>query len=248
MSPMHLDDGQIQRFVDAELTAASAVEARAHMDGCVECRARVAAAKEENVWLLERLRELDHPAPPVGVEMIARRVDRRAPNWGRWAASILMILGVAGIAYAAPGSPLRELVGQLTAWMRGDRGGPTVPARPPEQRIASGTAMTPGDRLRIVFLAEQPGGVALVSLTDAAIVEVRALDSPAEFTLDPDRISIDNGGSTARFEIDIPSRAPRVEILIGDRRILLKDAARVVTDAPRDPDGKYRVPLSAPRR
>jgi hypothetical protein len=107
--------------------------------------------------------------------------------------------------------------------------------------------MSPGDRLRIVFRAEQPGGVVLVSLTDAAIVEVRALDSPAEFTLDPDRISIDNAGSTARFEVDIPSSAPRVEILVGDRRILLKDASRIVTDAPQDPDGKYRVSLSAPR-
>jgi hypothetical protein len=244
---MHLDDGQIQRFVDAELTAASAVEARAHMDGCGECRARMAAAKEEDAWVLERLRELDHPAPRVRVETIVRAVDRRAPRWGRWAASILVTVSVAGVAYAAPGSPLPELIGRFTEWMRGDHRAATVPATPTE-RIASGTAMTPGDHLRIVFLAEQPGGVALVSLTDAAIVEVRALDRPAEFTLDPDRISIDNAASTARFEVDIPSSAPRVEILVGDRRILLKESTRVVTDAPRDLDGRYRVSLSPVRR
>jgi hypothetical protein len=244
---MHLDDGQIQRFVDAELTAASAVEARAHLDGCVECRARVAAARDEDAWVLERLRELDHPAPRVQVQAVVTDVERRTLRWGRWAASIAMIVGVAGIAYAAPGSPLPELVGRLTAWIRGNDRAATVSPTAPTERIASGTAMAPGDRLRIVFRAEQPGGVALVSLTDAAIVEVRALDKPAEFTLDPDRVSIDNAGSTARFEIDIPSSAPRVEILVGDRRVLLKDAGRVVTAAPRDADGKYRVSLSAPR-
>ena len=248
MSPMHLDDGQIQRFVDAELPAASAVEARAHIDGCGECRARVAAAEQEDAWVLERLRELDHPAPRVHAQTVVIGVERRTLRWGRWAASIAMVVGVAGIAYAAPGSPLPELVGRLSAWLRGDDRAETVPPAAQTERIASGTAMSPGDRLRIVFRAEQPGGVALVSLTDAAIVEVRALDGPAEFTLDPDRISIDNAGSTARFEIDVPSSAPRVEILVGDRRILLKDAERVVTDAPRDPDGKYRVSLSAPRR
>ena len=248
MSPMHLDDGQIQRFADAELTAASAVEARAHMDGCADCRARVAAAKEEDAWVLERLRELDHSAPRVRAETIVRAVDRHAQRWGRWAATILVMVTVAGVAYAAPGSPLPKLVGRLTEWMRGDDRAATVPPSATRERIASGTAMTPGDRLRIVFLAEQPGGVALVSLTDAAIVEVRALDRPAEFTLDPDRISIDNAASTARFEVDIPSSAPRVEILVGDRRILLKESTRVVTDAPRDPDGKYRVSLSPLRR
>ena len=248
MSPMHLDDGQIQRFVDAELTPGSSAEIQGHIDACDDCRARVAAAKEEDAWVLERLRELDHPAPRVRVEMIVRRIVRRAPRWGRWAASILVMVTVTGVAYAAPGSPLPDLVGRLKEWMRGDHRAATVPARAPTERIASGTAMTPGNRLRIVFLSEQPGGVALVSLTDAAVVEVRALDRPAEFTLDPDRISIDNAGSTARFEIDIPSSAPRVEILVGDRRILLKDGARVVTDAPRDPDGKYRVSLSPLRR
>ena len=247
-NPMHLDEGQIQRFADTELTSASDAGARVHIGECADCRARVAAAEEENAWVVARLRELDHPAPDLDLDAIVRRRDGRMRGWGRWAASILVVVSVAGVAYAAPRSPLGGIFGRMSAWMLGDRREVTAPASPARDPVAAGTAVVPGDSLRIVFLAEQPDGVATVSITSASVAQVRAIDDIATFTVDPDRISIDNRGSRARFELDIPASARRVEVLVGDRRILLKDGARVITDAPLDPDGMYRIALFVSRR
>jgi hypothetical protein len=247
VNPIHPDDGQIQGFVDAELAPDLVAEVRTHVAGCAECRVRVAAAEAENAWTAERLRVLDHAAPRIGADAIVSDVDHRGRSWGRWAASILAIVGVAGAAYAAPGSPLPDLIRRFAASMSGGQRDATVPAGNAMKRVTAGAALAPGDLLRIVFLTEQPGGVATVSLTDSTTVQVRAVDGVAAFTLDPDRISIDNAGSSALFEVDIPLSAPRVEIMVGHRRVLLKDSGRIVTDTERDHDGKYRVSLSPPR-
>jgi len=58
------------------------------------------------------------------------------------------------------------------------------------------------------------------------------------------RISVDSAAATARFEIEVPRRAPRVEIRVGGRRAFLKDASTIVTDAERTADGQYLVRLS----
>jgi hypothetical protein len=180
----------------------------------------------------------------------ARAHPARPPAWGRWAAGILLALGAAGLAYAAPGSPLGGLVRRLVTWTDG------TPRRtvssPRGARIAGtedvtgGIAVAPGDRFTIAFSADQPGGVAAVSLTDGVDVVVRALGGTATFGSDVDRLSIGTDGSSARFQIEIPRRAPWVDIRVAGRSVLSKRGARVLAEGERDADGRYLVPLSRP--
>lgn len=173
--------------------------------------------QREDAELFARLGALDHPVPRVDARAVIARAEqtRRSPDYLRWAAAIALGLGLAGAAYALPGSPLR-------AWVRAlVHGAAPGPTQPPDSGFA-GIAVAPGQGLRVVFTARQTVTSADVILTDSAEVVVRALTGAATFTSGADRLVIENAGSGATFEIQIPRAAPRVEILVGETSILLK--------------------------
>jgi hypothetical protein len=252
MSSMHLDEEQIQRFLHGEVSPTAAVSVREHLGACDECRRRVTEAEREERRVLDLLRHLDHPSPRVDVGAIVAGGRRRGRGWGRWAASILLAFA-AGAAYAAPGSPLPGLVGRLVTWLDGPPQRRAQPAQstdtaPPARadEVGQGLAVVPGDRFTIVFSSDQPGGVAAVSMTDGAEVVVRAVGGAATFTSDADRLSIDNGGSSARFQIQIPRNAARVDIWVAGHRVFSKEPSGVVAEGRRDAEGRYLLPLSRP--
>jgi hypothetical protein len=111
----------------------------------------------------------------------------------------------------------------------------------------AGIALTPGSRLAILFLRDQAGGVATVSFSDSGDVVVRAQRGTARFTSEVNRLSIDNAGDSARFDILIPRGSPWVEIRVKGRRVFLSQASRVVTAAAPDADGRYPLPLAVPK-
>ncbi|MBI4410815.1 MAG: zf-HC2 domain-containing protein [Gemmatimonadetes bacterium] len=239
----HVDDERIQRLLHGELASPAADLVRDHLAGCAECRARVAQAQREEGELHALLRHLDHPLPRVGAEAVAARARVPGSAWGWRAAGILLALAAAGVAYAAPGSPLPGWVDEVITRLKGAE--PAAP--PPRPRVAgqsvSGIALRPGQDLAIVFVSTHADGQATVTLTDEAEVLVRALTDPATFTSELDRLVVDGHGAAGRFEIRIPRAAPRVEIRVGDRRVLLKEGARVSTSAPADASGSYLLPL-----
>jgi len=241
---MHLDEDRLQRLRHGELSPAMETAARQHVAECAECRGRVAAAERDETEVFGLLRELDHPTPQIDAETVAARARGRGHGRGvsamRWAAGIVLVLGLAGAAYAAPGSPLPTWVETVVEWASGrpDR----APAPSPG---VAGIAVAPGPRLVIVFTAPQATGQAQVSLTDGADVVVRVLSGAATFTTDVDRLVIDNQGS-ATFEIQIPRTAPRVEIRVGGQRVFLKERSRVTTDTVTDMGGPYVLPLVPP--
>src|SRR5215208_3941244 len=252
----HLDEEQIQRLLHAELAPPAAAAARHHLATCAGCHARVSDAEREEARVLDLLGHLDHPPPVVRVEAVvaaARARPARSPArlaWRRWAAGILLGLGAAGAVYAAPGSPLRRVVRRLVT--RTDGAPPPRVSSPSPagaagaEDVRGGIAVAPGNRFTIAFSAEQPGGVAAVSLTDGADVVVRALGGGATFGSDVDRLSIANDGSSARFQVEIPRRAPWVDIRVAGRGVLSKRGARVLADGERDVEGRYLLPLSRP--
>jgi hypothetical protein len=244
---MHFDEEQIQRLLHGELTPANVALAREHLAACSDCSSRLAAAEREESWVLDKLRRLDHPPPRVEAAAVMTGRPRHSVAWSRWAAGIVLALGVAGVAYALPGSPLRRLVHRVAAVIgEAPRTDPRTP-REPTDTAARGIGVTPGERFTIVFSTEQPGGVAVVSLTDRADIAVRAIGGAATFTSDVDRLSIDNAGSSAPFEIEIPRRAPSVEIRVGPHRVFSKEGSRVVTSGRQDSEDRYLVPLLPPR-
>ena len=170
--------------------------------------------QREDAELFSLLGALDHPVPRVDARAVAALATRRRPAYLRWAAGIVLGLGLAGAAYALPGSPLR-------AWVRALVHG-TAPGPTQADSGFAGIAVAPGQGLSVVFTARQAVGSADVILTDSAEVVVRALTGAATFTSAADRLVIENTGSDATFEIQIPRAAPRVEILVEGSSILLK--------------------------
>ncbi|MFL5493601.1 MAG: hypothetical protein ACJ8DC_04355 [Gemmatimonadales bacterium] len=218
---------------------------RDHLADCEACRSRLADAEREERWVLERLSRVDRAPPPLPVEAIMRRGGGRARGWGRVAAGVFLALAAVGVAYAAPGSPFHGVLRRIAEWVGAASRPPVHPASPTASGGGqAGIAVAPGDRLVIEFGAEQPGGMATVSLTDGVDVVVRALGGTTTFTSEVDRLSIEHRGAPGRFEILIPRGARSVEIRVGGRRSFLTEASGVKTEHPKDAEGRYLVPLA----
>jgi len=228
---MHLDEEQVERLLHRELGRSAEASAREHLAVCPGCRGRVVQAEQEEEAVYALLRHVDHPAPGIDARAVVAR-GTHAVGSMRWAAGIVLALGVAAAAFAAPGSPLPAWAKAVAGWIGG---GPGV--RAPE-RGAAGIAVVPGRNLVIVFGSFQTDGQAEVSLTDGAELVVRAPSGAATFTSEADRLVIDNQGSTASFEIQIPRTATRVEIWVNRVRLFLKDGPRVT--------GPSVLPLTPP--
>lgn len=233
---MHLDDEQLQRLLHGELPRAVERSLRDHLVACDECRARLADLGREESETYGLLLLVDHPAPRVTAEAVAAAATPAGRSWGRWAAGVLLALTAAGAAYALPGSPLREWVREWSAWV--ERA--PEPASPLTPELA-GIAIEPGSSLTILFTTVQPEGQVRVSLAAGDAVRVRAPTGAARFTSNAGRLVIDNSGSPATFEVEIPRGAARVEIAVAGDRIFLKEGARVTAEG--GGEAGYLLPL-----
>jgi hypothetical protein len=262
---MHLEEERIQRALHGELDPAAQEDVERHLAECAPCRQRLEDAGREEQWIFEQLRLVDHAVPAVDAGKIVARSGERLSGWRpgsilgnssraprralrlQWAAAILLALAAAGVAYTMPGSPVRAWVDRAVDWASGNApaGSVETSASPaPAAPSTSGIAVAPGERFTIRFAAAQPEGRAAVTLAAGPDVTVRAAGGTVNFTTDVDRLVIENAGARADYEIEIPKDAPWVEILVDDRRVLLKEGERIVTDAPADAQARYLLPVS----
>lgn len=250
MHPTHLDESERQRLRHGELGPAEEAATRAHLAGCAGCRERAAHEEHEEEEVYALLQRLDHSPPRVTAAAVAARAAARSGGWGRWAAGLFLLLGAAGAAYAMPGSPIPAWVAAVVG--RAGRAPAPVssaPASAPSPDVdLAGIAVAPGESLLIRFTSSQPRGKARVSLTDGAEVVVRAPTGAVAFTSDRNRLTIDNRGSSASFEIEIPRAAPWVEIRVARHRIFLKQETRVAAPGAADSAGSYHLPLGSAAR
>ena len=200
----------------------------------------------------ELLASLDHPVPSISATAIAALAETRERAEAgrrrmalRWAAAVLLTVGAAGVAVAAPGSPILRWV---TALVSGRGGGP--PATPPaqggeggEQSGMAGIAVPPGDGFTISFTAAPAGGLALVSFGAREEILVQARPGAARFTTEPDRLRIEARSATDTFAIEIPRTAARVEVRAGGTRLLVAELGRVFPALAPDSLGRYRISL-----
>jgi hypothetical protein len=246
--PMHLEDEQVQRLLHGELGGAE-TSVRDHLGGCPECRSRLAEAEREEQWVLDRIRRLDHGQPRVSLEDVVAANARRAPAWGRLAAGIFLALVAAGVAYAAPGSPLPRVIDRLIQLMSPARDAAvdTTGSRPAAESHA-GIAVEPGERLTIELAPGQALDTVVVSLSNGAEVVVRARGGTTTFTSDPDRLAVKHAGEPGTLEIQVPRASPLVELRMGSYRLWLKQGSRITSEVPPDSEGRYRLPLTFPNR
>jgi anti-sigma factor RsiW len=247
MTEQHLDEGMVQRLLDEEIQRTDMAGIHAHIDACAECRERVAVARREESDVLSRLAILDVPSPTMdrgfpaiaGPALPLRRGPASGGAW-RWAAGILLAVGVTGVALAAPSSPVRWLVDRVSSWFSAPAGDVirgTVADTPP---TAGGIILEPTAPALLELQVLQPFDTIRVTLADDGAISVSASGGTVTFESDIGRLSIRNTSGVATIDVVIPRSAPRVEIRTGTRRLYLKDGSSV-TSASADSTGGRHV-------
>jgi hypothetical protein len=240
---MHLDTEKIQRFVDGQVAPDHALDVRAHLADCDDCRNRVARTRHEEQQLRVSLGHLDHQHETLTagtfLERAAGRVRRR-----RAAAGILLMLGAAAAA-AMPGSPVRDWL--ATPSSRSSEPVAPTASPPPAAPAQSGIGLPAGERLVIHFTSVQSAGNANVSFSaNDDVVRVSTVAPGVVFDSEAgDRLRIDNAAATADFDIVIPRIAPHVEIWLAGRRVFLKERERVIAESTVRAGGRYTLGLTA---
>lgn len=248
---MHLDAEQVQRVVHGELRVSDARSIERHLAECDVCRDAVARARAAEDEMHVRFESLDHPVrvPNLAAVRNAARFATLRRRRYRWAAAIVASVGLTGIAYAVPSSTLAR-------WIEERFRGAPHRSPPPADSTASavraretapdvsGVSVDPGDSLAVRFVASQAAGVARVVLADVADLTVRSPGGAARFAVRPGSLTIDNRGMAADYEITVPRRSARVEIVVAGRRVWLRERGRVTSDAAPDADGSVRLTLT----
>ena len=246
----HLDVEQVERLLDGEKLTTDDRQARVHVAECVECRERLALAEREAAEIRSLLTQADHEPPKVDARWLAAQARVRRGGWERWAAGILLVIGSAGILYAAPGSPLRGWLAAATRWISREEVKPpsnesaSASASAPTPGSVAGIAVIPGESLVILFEESQPEGRARITLSTGSEVVVRAPAGSATFTSQASRLVIGNAGAASTYDIEIPLTAPRVEVLVEGERIFLKQGQSVTIADTGAGTGPYLLPLT----
>ena len=249
---MHLDDERLQRLLHGELDRPESGAARNHLADCSECSRRLAAMESEEAAVGALLAQLDRPSPRIEAATVVRLASTRRPRTWQWAAGFALAVGIAGVAYAIPGSPLPDWVDSIVRWAGGRRSSSTETA--PEPDPASGLSVAPGRTFQIRFDSADPNDLVLVALTDGSEVQIRTPRGSASFTAAENAILVHPTGDAApaeagvTYEIQIPRSAPHIEIRVGSDRIFLKDGARIIAPAASSDSGPFRLRLTPTAR
>lgn len=240
---MHLDAGQVQAVLHGERPADAFAAVDAHLDSCAACQRAVDRARADEREIYELLGRIDLPHRPGRLEVATEKGRRRSamPSM-RWAAGIVLMVGVAGVAMAVPSSPLRQwLQGRQRARERAAIPPPAPPATPAVD--VAGIRVLPGTSMQITFAAPQSSGEMRIQLVDGDDIDLRAASGAVTYAVGTGLLRIENEGATTSYILRIPRIAPSVQVHVAGRRVWSKDGARVVSQYQPDADGVVRIPV-----
>jgi hypothetical protein len=177
------------------------------------------------------LRSIDHRAPRISADVVMARVRwRHTRNSALLAAAAVVVAATIATA-AVPGTALNGFVrGLLGVRARpvaqSERPSSVVPA-PLPVAAARGIAFVPGDHANVVFRASQASGELRLRVADVASVRVTQLTEggDARYDLTPDGVDVDNAGSTASYELVLPTALVRATVRVGGRVVASKERA-----------------------
>lgn len=250
---MHPDEGTIQALLDGELEPAARAGTERHLAGCPACAEAAAELRAARDRFRFALRAADTAAP---VEPARAAVRRRAANAGAGRAlrrglarAALLVLGVAGIAYASvPGSPVR-------AWLERDAPAahePLAPlaveppavhsVEPPAvhsvEPAVSGISIRPEDgRVRVVLSASAPALRVHTRVGDGELAEVEATGAAAgaRFRTGPGRIEV-VGAGPGEVHVVLPRAAHTAVVEVNGEVRLLRQGERMQLMGPVEQD------------
>ncbi|MCY4648309.1 MAG: zf-HC2 domain-containing protein [Gammaproteobacteria bacterium] len=254
----HIPEGRLQAYVEAWLSPEDRCEVERHLEGCPAC----SAVHEELATLRHLARgaigEL-HPAPDVEAAWgeVVRRVRTRRRRTGRLRglAACLLVAVLAGVSAFAPASPLYGWAGR--AWERivalladepgdapvevmpGMESEAVAPSRAEPDESTAALPTPPAEAGIFLEATREPVRIALHEVlpgTEIRVVFVDGTDAgvfgsaASRFRSEPGRLDVTVLGASIRVEI--PKRAERVALLVGEEALLVKDGASLDVRGP----------------
>lgn len=232
---MHLSEETLERTLHDELDPAIRDDVRRHLSSCLDCAARLTAARRTEARVFELLEELDHEPPARGR---AETAPIRAADSGRslLAASLAFLVIAAGILYAIPGSPVR-------AWMDASLRGPRTPPAPVDVSARSGLAVLPTDPFEVAFAAWQGSGELRLLLVPSERLELTVAGEPVELESGAERLAVSNAGSAASYELRVPRDLGTFRVRVAGEMVFEKRGDSVDAPGTRETDGAYVLQL-----
>jgi anti-sigma factor RsiW len=238
---MHVEEGVLQAYLDAEVTAGVRAEIDKHLQSCSACNAELHRLRTASLLFSNAVRHSDVVAPVLAAQVrlgAAQKLESKvaipAPRPRRaFARAAMFIVGLAAVASAAvPGSPVRAWIS--TALTRAgllddpqSSAGPVVRDEAPA--VERGTSAPTvffiepvAGSVRVVLTNVKPGVVVSVQAGDAPRVEVEVVGAAARahFESTSGRLAISGveGGSVL---VRVPRSGPTA-IVEQDGRIIYK--------------------------
>lgn len=246
----HLGEGELQALTDGELPPAARAAAETHLAACPACAAglrQLQAVHERAAALLARA---DAPAPVAQATMSMRARRLRAGRWAEarraLARAAVLLVALAGVAAAVPGTGVHEWIGHAVLPARRDPLGPTMrPAAPPAPAPRPAAEVQPrglsihAERggARVVLRRVAPGVEVHVRLADGDLAGVLARGQAAaraHFVIATGMLQVEVAGAESGvLEVQLPRDARTATLEVNGRVYVAKDgdALRVVAPA-----------------
>lgn len=190
------------------------------------------------------LGSLDHEVPTITAEDVITRARRSRLGPARIALGVALAIGLAGVAYALPGSPVRSWVDSVLDRI-GENGGIGSVDHPPPRSSGergAGIVFDPAEPLS-VETASGSSGYLRIAITEEEQLVAQMVSGQARFTSDPEGLRVDLLAPDT-FELRVPRSASSVVVTAGGRRVFIKQGADISTSMEADSEGRYGMRVS----
>ena len=234
---MHVEEGVLQAYLDAEVTAGARAEIDKHLQSCSTCSAELHRMRSASLLFSSAIKQSDVVAPVLVAQVqfaAARKLEHKltapaATPRRAFARAAMFIVGLAAIASAAvPGSPVRAWIS--TALTRA--GLIDAPQRSAGRAVTDESpSVERGTPQPTVFFIEPVAGrvnVVLTSVKPAATVTVQPSDAA--------RVEVEVSGAAARAHFE--STSGRLTITGVEGGTVVVKVPRSLPNATVDQDGK----------
>jgi anti-sigma factor RsiW len=251
----HWDEGALQALIDGELPPGDAAAAEAHLAACAACAAELRALRNAHERTGAMLAGIDVSAPVAQATMSLRarrlRAGRYAEARRTLARAAVLVLALAGVALAVPGTGVHEWAVRTVV--------PAAKAPAPQAmtRAAQPAAIAPEASPTGVSIRADGGAVKVVLIGVPAQVQVRArlvdgdvagvlargpAAATARFRTSTGKIEV-REAAAGTLEVQIPRGAGAATVEVNGRVYVAKDgdALRVLPAAASGQGPAFRV-------
>jgi hypothetical protein len=225
----HLDEGELIRHLDGELTAEERPKVAAHLLSCRACAESLQSIRDERTQLDELLRDLTVPA--ISMERRQRSLDavrsaarRRPVRVGFWSRPAIRAAAVAGLVAtsALTASPVRAWLAEMWRSAGANIGvlAPVAVREAAPISLANATVgfVPAGDVFSIEIESFQAQGNLILGVAGGEAVNARSVgETPVDLVVLPTGMRIQNvAGSSADYTVSLPLTLSEVRVRIGD--------------------------------